>query len=289
LKGVQWTLTVAILIFLIVQLNEIGWVDILKSLPTNPLFYLLFLLRFLSLPISEQFIYRLSLKFTFWEGFKVFMIKKILNTDVVAYSGEAYMFAYGKKKWKISDKYLFNVVKDNNIISAFTSTMTGVAILIVLIYFGQVNFLEFITISTTAIVGIIVFILAILFLALFYRKKVIAFDTPTTVKIFSIHQVRLILVYALDLLQYVVALPLVPLDIWFTFVAIQIIYSRIPFLPSQDILLLGIYAKVSEMYDVSQAEIMAVFLMIYALTRLLNLVLYAWFSLGNRVSGIEKE
>ena len=208
------------------------------------------------------------------------MIKKILNSDVIAYSGEAFLFGYGKQFWKEKTQYIFNVIKDNNIISAFTSTMTAILLLTILTYFGQVNFLEFLTINTGTMIGIGVFAIVVIGAGLFFRKRIISFDTPTTLKIFGIHQSRILLVYTLDVLQCIVALPLIPYDIWFTFLAIQIIYTRIPFLPSQDILLLGVYAKITEIYDFPQAEIMAVYLMIAALTKLLNLGFYSFFALN---------
>jgi hypothetical protein len=80
-----------------------------------------------------------------------------------------------------------------------------------------------------------------------------------------------------------VVLPLVPLDVWFTFLAIEIVVTRIPFLPSQEILLLGIHAKVTELYGVSQVEIMGVFVMITALKKLLNLIFYATFSFNKKL------
>lgn len=283
LKGLKWSMTIGVLAFLFYQLNEIGWYSILTSLPTNPLFYLLFLSWYFALPVSEQFIYRLSIDFTFWEGFKVFMIKKILNSDIIAYSGEAYLFAYGNQNWSLDNKKLFHVVKDNNIISAFTSTLTAVVLLVVLVYFGQINFLDFITMSTTTLSVIVGLVVLVLGLAFYYRKKVIAFDTPTTLKIFSIHQVRLIFVYGVEVLYCIAALPSIPVNIWFTFLAIRIIFTRIPFLPSQDILLLGVYATVTELYDIPQAEIIAVYLMITALVRLLNLLFYGVFSLKGNV------
>ncbi len=272
-------LVIGIFVFLVYQLHKIGWLAIIKALPVNPWFYLLFLLAYLALPVSEQFIYRLSLNFTFWEGFKVFMIKKILNVDVVAYSGEAYFFAWGKKHLDVSDKYLFNVVKDNNIISSFASTLTAIILLSVLTYLGQINFLDFITISHTTIITIGVLVLVVLFLAIYFRKRIIAFDTLTAIKIFGIHELRIITVYGLEILMCVAALPEIPVNIWFTFLAIKVISSRIPFLPSQDILLLGIYAKVTELYHIPQAEIMAVYLMITALGKVLNLVLYSIFQI----------
>ena len=46
LRGIRWIFTIAIFAYLIYQLNEIGWVAILKSLPTTPWFYIIFLITY---------------------------------------------------------------------------------------------------------------------------------------------------------------------------------------------------------------------------------------------------
>ena len=47
-------------VWLIWQLTNIGWLKVWKSLPTHPLFYILFLLIYFSLPLVEIFIYKLT-------------------------------------------------------------------------------------------------------------------------------------------------------------------------------------------------------------------------------------
>ena len=109
IKYGRLALMLAVISFLIYQFSKIGWLEIMKSLPTNPLFYLLFLMRYFALPLSEQLIYRLSIKFPFKEGFKVFVTKKILNSDLVAYSGEAYIYGWAKRSLKLDRKQVFHL------------------------------------------------------------------------------------------------------------------------------------------------------------------------------------
>jgi len=280
IKYTRRIVVLAIFSYLFYKLNQIGWLEILQSLPSSPLFYLIFILSYILLPISEQFIYRLSLNFGFWEGFRVFVIKKILNLDLVSYSGEAYFFAWGKQRLNVTNKYLFYVVKDNNIISSVASTLTAILMVLTLSYYGQIDFLRFFTVSKLTLIIIVAIVLLLLILGFRYRKKLIAFNRSTTLKIFMIHELRIIAMYGLDILMCYIALPEVPLSMWFTCLAIKVISSRIPFLPSQDILLLGIYADIAKQYGILQAEIMAVFITIAALSKLLNALLYGILSVS---------
>ncbi len=289
IKLTRRLITLIIFIYLFYKLNQIGWVDILKSFPTSIWFYFVFLLSYILLPVSEQFIYRLSLNFGFWEGLRVFIIKKIFNLDLVSYSGEAYFFAWGKQHLDVTDKYLFNVVKDNNIISSFASTLTSILFILALNHYGQIDFLDFFTISKTALLVITIGVCILIALGLYYRKRLIAFDTATTLKIFAVHELRILTMYGLDILMCIIVLPEVPVSMWFTCLAIKVISSRVPFLPSQDILLLGIYASIAEQYGVLQVEIMAIYVAITALSKLMNIMMYAGFSMLGGVTKFKVE
>jgi len=89
-KWLRRAFVLGIVAFLVWQIVQIGWQEVLESMPTTPWFYVIFLILYFALPMSEQFIYRMSLNFGFWEGLKVFIQKKVLNADVLGYSGEAY-------------------------------------------------------------------------------------------------------------------------------------------------------------------------------------------------------
>ncbi|MGB1217325.1 MAG: hypothetical protein ACPG5P_05590, partial [Saprospiraceae bacterium] len=130
-KVFKYTFQAGIFAYLIYQLSQIGWMNVLKTLPVNPLFYILLLVHYFVLPVSEQFIYRLSLNFGFWEGVKIFVKKKILNADVYAYTGEAYFYVWGKKNLDEDHKHIFNVIKDNNIISSIASTFMAAVLLVI--------------------------------------------------------------------------------------------------------------------------------------------------------------
>ncbi|MCI5071650.1 hypothetical protein MRY82_01740 [bacterium] len=279
LKSLKIIFTVAISIYLFFEISKIGWKSVLASLPITPYFYILFLITYIALPLSEQLIYSCFVNIPFWGGIRVFLVKKILNFDLISYSGEAYLFNYGVKHWGKNKLELFRIIKDNNIISSFSSFITALVLLVTLVHFEQIGFLSFFNISQTTWLSIIGFVGLILLSFIFFRKKIINFDSNTTVKVFFIHMFRLIIVYSLSVLQCVVVLPEIPYSIWFTFLAVKIIFTRIPFLPSQDIVLLGVYANVAKIYAVSQAEIMAIFIMIAALNKLVNFLFYSVFIL----------
>lgn len=276
-KVLRYVFMAFILGYLVYQIYEIGWVKVLRSLPTSPWYYLLFFILYFSLPISEQFIYRLSLKFSFWEGFKVFVEKKILNADVLGYSGEAYFYVWGKQNLEEDHKHIFNVIKDNNIISSFSSTLMAVLLLTIFIYIGQVNILDFIEISQNVVIGISVLAVIIIVLGIYFKDVLISMDRNTALMVFGIHTIRIVFVYALEVLQWIIIMPEVPLHVWSLFLAARIAASRIPFIPSQDLLFVTISVAISSQLDVDTAGVFGLMVASTFLTKCLSFILYSYF------------
>lgn len=273
-KVFQYLFIAGILAYLIYQLTEIGWQRVWESLPVTPWFYILFLFLYFALPVSEQFIYGTSLKFSFWKGLPVFIQKKIYNADVLGYSGEAYFFVWAKKNLEESAGYIFGVIKDNNIISSITSTLVAAILLSIFLYVSQINLQEVLDINRRYFyygAGIVVLILISL---VFFRNYIITMPMETAGKIFGIHLARLFFVYSVEIIQWMIVMPEVPLYIWFTYMGIKIISTRIPFLPSRDLLFIGASLEISKFLDVSGAGIAGILLASNVLTKLVNLGLY---------------
>lgn len=281
-KAIRYGFAAGIIAFLLYQITEIGWGRVWESLPVTPWFYILLLLLYFALPVSEQFIYRLSLNFSFWEGFRVFIQKKIYNADVLGYSGEAYFYFWGKKHLGEDDGYILRIIKDNNILSSITSTLTAIVLLSIFLYVGRVNLGELFDISRVTVILIIFIAILAISLLFIFRRHIIFMDMNTALKIFGIHQARLLFVYTLEIVQWMVVLPEVPLYIWFTFISVRIIASRIPFLPNQDMVFVAASLEVSKYLAVSEAAIAGIMLTSNVLTKVMNIVLFSIFSFSGK-------
>jgi len=283
LKALQYLFVAAIAGYLVYQLTEIGWQRVWKSLPTTPWFYLLFLFLYFALPVSEQFIYSTSLNFSFWQGFPVFIQKKIYNTDVLGYSGEAYFFIWARKHLKETDGYILRVIKDNNIISSVTSTLVAAVLLTIFLYVGQINIQRLFNFDRTYLYLGALAVVALLGMLVYFRKYVISMNFETASKISAIHLARLIFVYSVEIIQWMIVMPEVPLYIWFTYMAVKIISTRIPFIPSRDLLFIGASLEISKFLNVSDAGIAGILLASNVLSKLMNLGLYLFLAVKGKL------
>lgn len=273
-----------LLVFLIVgylgyQIYQIGFVEIIEALPRIPQFYIIFLGIYALLPLSELLIYRTILPVPAKEGFLAFFRKKILNTDVVGYSGEAYLFLWMRDHIPVETKRIFQVIKDNTILSSIASTFTAIFLMTVFAITGTVDFLS--VIPTNTAIFILCLLVAILIGLFFFGNRLISMSTKAALKIYGIHQIRLFIVYGLEVMNWSLVVPSVPWNIWFTLLALKIIASRIPFLPSQDVLFVAVGIEFSKHLAVSTAAIGGVLLAGSILSKVISLVFFSIMGLSN--------
>jgi len=261
------------------QLYDIGWMEVLRSLPSEPLFYILFLILYVTLPVAEVLIYKQVWTFKAWEGFKVFITKKVYNDEVMGYTGEVYLYTWGRKLAGLSDKDVLKNIRDNSILSAVNSNVTAFLLIGVLISAGQVKLADLIGNVNYLYVFLGIFITAVL-IVLFIQFRQYLFDLPLkkAATIFGIYTVRFAIHHALLMLSWAVVIPDTPLNVWFTFLATIIVVNRIPFIPSKDLVFVWFGIELSKMLNMATASVAGMLLVFSALTKITNLILFTLIS-----------
>lgn len=286
-KGVRYTLQLGIIGYLFYKLYEIGFTTVIQSLPLNPLFYLIFLVIYFSLPLSEIFIYSIGWKFKPARAFMIFIQKKVLNTDVLGYSGEIYLFYWAKEKLNIPVGKALHFIKDNNILSSISSTFVSVVLLIFFFTQGYINPLEYLPNAENTYIYVLLAagILLIIFITYKFRHYILSVSLMEGIKISSIYTGRLILTNALQIFQYALIKPDIPWAVWFSLMAVQILSTRIPFLPSQDVLYVNLALEMSELVRVPEAEIVGILTANLILKKVIGAV--SFFITSARQSSLE--
>lgn len=289
-KTLRYALQAAIIGYLVYQLFSIGLEDVLRSLPSNPLFYLLYFVIYFSLPVAEVLIYRIKWPVTFTNSFAVFIQKKVLNTDVIGYSGELYLYHWAKNKLDRTTRDALNFIKDNNILSSVASTLITILLLIFFVTQGYISINQYIgdiTLTNWILIGTI--LVAAAFVIYRFRKSIISMNRADSVKIFSLHAFRIIFINFLQILQWKIGRPEIALSVWFTFSAVQILSSRIPFLPTTDALFVNVALEMATMVDVPKEALVGILTANLILKRVMNVLSYfasGYFKERNPVSAV---
>lgn len=272
-----------IISYLIFSLNQIGWGEVLQNLPMRLEFYILFFLIHFATPFWEVIIYKQFWNFGYKEGLKTFITKKILNAEVVGYSGELYLFTWAKKRFNLKNKAAFGPIKDNSILSSIVSYVTILIIVLVYTFTSDVDILSALKIQAVHLYIVAGILFLIVIGLLLFRNNVFSIKTRTLWKVIGIHEVRILMIYSLEILQWAIILPLIPLQIWFTLMIIKIMTSRVPMLPNRDLIFASLGIEVSKLLNISTAGIAGILLTNSALIKLTNFTLYTFFHIKSAV------
>lgn len=274
-KIIRRVIIAAIIGIIIYQLLDIGFGEVMSNLPTQPLFYVIFFFLYLSLPTAEVIIYRQIWQVRKWELFKAFLTKRVYNDEVMGYSGEFFLFMWGRKVLSVDDKEILKNVRDNNILSAISSNTVTIVLIGFLVFADVIDLEELIgNVDLFYIVTGAIIVIAIAALVIQFRKYI--FDLPLKKAriIFTIYISRFIIHNGLMIVLWTVVIPDTPLNTWFLFVAIMIIVNRIPFLPSRDLIFMLAGIELSRMLNMTTAAVAGMLLVYSALKKVTNLILF---------------
>lgn len=227
-------ISIAILAAAVFELRTLDWRAVLAMLPSNPLFWLTFLLFYATPIVAEWAIYH-----RIWgipRGEIVTMARKTVSNDLLfGYVGESYLYGWARRAGKVPGA-AFGTVKDVALLSAAVGN--SATILVALVTAPLLSRLH-ITMPSWGIALAIAAVAAPPIVAIFGRKSV--FHLPGTLlrEIAAIHTLRATSGIVLTALMWHLALPAIALSWWVAFSALKLVLSRLPFLSNKDLVFAG--------------------------------------------------
>lgn len=229
----RWLFAGLSIVLLAVIAQQIGEIDarrLIVDIPSRPEFWLAFMAYYLALPSSEWLIYRRLWKLPLG-GFRALLRKLVSNEILLGYSGEASFYAWARRYSGLTGAP-FGAIKDVSIASALagnvaTLMMMAIAWPLLGTARGAVD-LQRLGLS-------IVLILLISAAVALFRRKIFSLPACQLRFIFAIHFARLLATTALSAMLWHLALPSVPATSWILLAALQLLVTRLPLLPSKDL------------------------------------------------------
>jgi len=273
--AVQYGLLAAVVVYLVYRLSEVGWSEVLEELPASPLFYAIFTLRYLALPLSEIPTYELVWRRPLWRRFSAFLRKRVYNFAVMGYSGEGFFTLWARRNLDLSDREILVGVKDNNLISALVSNIATAALVLLLFMGGHLQE-ELDALPGSALLFALAFASAfsLAVAVILFRRRIINLPDGMMPQLAAINAIRIIFVLCLHALLYWSALPGPPLEAWFIFIALQLVLSRVPFVPNLDIVFLTAAIHLAGTVNVPEAAIAGMLVAEAGLSQIFNFALF---------------
>ena len=272
----------AVAAYLVYKLRQIGWDEVLRSLPATPWFYVVFLANYLSLPLFEVLIYH-GLWGTGFKSLPALLRKRVYNESVVEYSGEASFYLWARRTLAAADGAVFRVVRDVNILSALaayavTSCVLGAVLLAGSPVGGRQD--HALIVRAAILSGVIV--AALLAVAVMLRRQGVSMSLREGARVSAIHVLRILVSMALQALQWHLALPAVGIGSWLFFLAVQMTLRLVPLLPNKDLVFAGLAMGLSARIDAPQPVVAGMLVAAAALQPAANLAVYVGSLLQRR-------
>lgn len=229
-KYISLILSLALLAALGSKLASIGAADVLQGIPASPAFWVAFSSYYLALPASEWLIFR-----RLWNipaaGFAALLRKLVSNEILFGYSGEAYFYGWARRRAKMAAAP-FGAIKDVSILSAVAGNLMTLGMLalawpviggVAPQFHGRA-----VALSAAVIIGLSLALLA-------FRHRIFSLPRPELAMIFGVHVGRLLLTTLLSGVMWHSALPSVPMGWLLVLATLQLLVTRLPFIPNKDL------------------------------------------------------
>jgi len=273
LLAIRVGLLVAVIALIVSRIVDIGWQNIVANLPQSSVFYICFIAFYFAQPLGELIIYRKLWDLDSFRYLMVFLRKRVFNFAVLAYSGEAFLYMWARSQPRLKERPLMSNIKDNMILSAMASNAMTVAMVVFFLATGQMQ--RFFKVAPQielyfAIAGLLAIVL--LAAVLRFRHSILGLSGGGIALVSTVHSVRLLFILVLQTIMWSNALPDVPLQTWLVILTLELVLTRIPFLPNQDLVFLALVMSVAGFIETEPGAVAGTFIMISALTQVGHLL-----------------
>lgn len=242
LKLLQWGIPLLLLALIGRRLGQLGWHEIWAARPANPGFYLLLVLQFFLQPFSDYLVYR-----NLWRENRpplaVILRKRLMNTFMLDYSGEAFFFFWAQRHLKLQRAMLVHAIKDSNILSGAASLVMVYILLLLLMGLGGLhvpgNLTGDLGGKTLLFIGAGTVPLILAAAILLGHRKLTALSRRQMAATFAIHFTRVIAVLTVEFGLWELSGALPSALVCLQFVALRLVVTRLPLIPNKDLIFVG--------------------------------------------------
>ena len=274
----RWGIPLALLVIIGRRLTALGWGEIWTARPSNPGFYILLVLQFFLQPFGDYLVYRNLWGRTNTPPMKVILRKRLMNTFMLDYSGEAFFYFWAQARLKLAPGMLVHGIKDSNLLSGGAGLAMVYVMLLALLALGGLHIPPGLNTHgwLYALVGSVPLILcAILVLG---HRKLTQLSPRQIAVTFGIHFARSALVLAVEFGLWELSGALPSAVACLQFVALRLVVTRLPLVPNKDLIFLGAGIAAAGMASLSVTPVATVLVILAAADLILaaGVASFAW-------------
>lgn len=238
-RGWTWWLgsaiTLAVLVFALVELAKVDLARIIAVTPTSPAFWLVYAVSYFVGPLGDFLIFRRLWRIPA-DGFLALLRKLVGNELVTGYVGDLYFYTWARQRTGMTSAP-FGAVKDVAILSAMAANI--VTLVLMVLAYPLLDQLK-LPIDKRAFMGSVLLMLVISSAVLLFRKKLFSLPAADLWHVTFIQVARVIATLVFTGWCWALALPAESVQMWVLLSAMRMLLSRLPFLPNKDVVFAGL-------------------------------------------------
>ena len=234
----RWGIPLALLVIIGRRLTELGWSGILQARPANVGFYLLLVAQFFLQPLGDLLVYRMMWGAGHAPPAAVILRKRLMNTFMLDYSGEAYFFFWAQNNSGLATTCVAHGIKDSNLLSGGAGIAMVFILCAILLAFGGLTMPAqpgskylYALLGIVPLVGCAVLIIA--------HRKVTILSRGQLTAVFGIHFSRACAVLAIEFGLWQLSGAMAGWIMSLQFVALRLVITRLPVVPNKDLIFVG--------------------------------------------------
>jgi hypothetical protein len=287
LQVLRWAIPVALLLIIGRRLAELGWREIWIARPGAIGFFVLLVLQFFIQPFGDYLVYRNLWGAANTPPMAVILRKRLLNTFMLDYSGEAFFYFWAQARLKLAPGLLVHAIKDSNVLSAGAGLSMIYVMVLVLLARGGLHIPAILSahVWLYAMIGSVPLILcAVLLLG---NRKLTALSRGQIAATFAIHFTRALLVLIVEFGLWELSGALPSAVACLQFVALRLVVTRLPLVPNKDLVFVGAGIAAAGMTSVAVTPVATVLVILAAADLVLaaGVASLAWLLLDLRRKG----
>ena len=260
----RWAIPVALLFIIGRRLAELGWREIWIARPGAVGFYVLLVLQFFIQPFGDYLVYRNLWGRANTPPMAVILRKRLLNTFMLDYSGEAFFYFWAQARLKLAPGMLVHAIKDSNVLSAGAGLAMIYVMVLMLLASGGLHIPAALSAHgwLYVLAGTVPLILcAGLVLG---HRKLTALSRSQIAATFIIHFTRSLLVLAVEFGLWELSGALPSAVACLQFVALRLVVTRLPLVPNKDLIFVGAGIAAAGMTNLSVTPVATVLVILAA-------------------------
>lgn len=266
-------LSVTVIAAALYQIRKLDFANVAALIPTDPLFWMLFAISYLTGPFSEWIIFR-----KLWgvgpRALGALVRKLIYNEMLLGYLGELYFYTWARQQLKLKTTP-FGAVKDVAVLSAMAGNVMTLALLVVCLPIVRLLPLQD---HASAIGWSLAFVIGTSLAIMLWRKSIFSLTRKELGFVMLVHVARICATTFFSALLWHMVLPNTPVVWWLLLATIRLLISRLPFVPNKDLVFAGI-AVIALGQQVQLAELMTMMAALILATHVIVGILIGGFDL----------